>query len=99
MRKPSKIFKKAGTVFDLAGHLHGWQGGKNLTVYKNDEVVHVFHSNKSTTTPFLYEIRHLETPFRVAAGDRLSIEATYSNPHTTATRGVMGIVGFYYTEE
>ncbi len=95
----SRVFEKPATIVHMAGHLHGWQGGKKLLLRKNEEVVHVFQSTISTTSPFLYEVRHSSSPLHLNAGDRLSISAIYDNPHSTSTRGAMGIVGFYYTED
>ena len=94
----TKVFEKPATIVHLAGHLHGWQGGKQLIVYKNHEVMHTFNIIPSTTTPFIFETRHATTPFHVNAGDSLSISAVYENDHAVPARGVMGIAGFYYVE-
>lgn len=98
-RAASIHFALSGTLFDLAGHLHGWQGGKELIVKKNREVLHVFKTELSTTTPYIYETRHITEPIHIDAGDTISISAKYDNPHVVATRGVMGISGFYFAQD
>jgi hypothetical protein len=92
-------FSRGATLFDLSGHLHGWQLGKKLIVRKNGVVMHQFDTRPSSSTPYIYETRHVEEPFHVAAGDTLSVSAIYDNPHSVPTRGAMGIAGFYYHED
>lgn len=92
-------FKKAGTVLDLTGHLHPWQGGQNVTVYRNDEAIHVFKSGLSEAVPYWYVLPVSKELYHVNAGDRIWISAEYDNPYKVHVRGAMGMAGFYYTED
>ena len=95
----TKVFSKPATIVHLAGHLHGWQGAKQLVIYKNGQAMHTFDIIPSTTSPFIYETRHTAAPYHMNAGDKLSISALYENDHAVSARGVMGIVGFYYVDD
>ena len=74
-------------------------GGKRVSIYKNNELIDVYTSELSTTTPLLYETRHAPVSFHVDAGDRVHISSTYDNPENTPMHSAMGMVGLYYTEE
>ena len=90
-------FPRDATIVHLAGHLHGWQEGKELYINKDGTRMHTFISRPSSTAPYLYEIRYTSDRFTVKAGERLNIGAIYENPYPNDARGAMGIVGFYAT--
>ena len=94
----SMTFKKPATIMNVTGHLHPWQGGKDVVLHKNDDVAHVFRSTLSSI-PYLYFTPYSTSTFRVNAGDTLWISSTYDNPYATPIRGAMGMAGFYYSED
>ncbi len=93
----SYIFDRPATIYYLGGHLHGWQGGKELIVMKNDKEMYRFTTRVSSTTPYLYETIHFATSTPVNAGDRITLSAIYDNPSRVPLRGAMGGIGMYFS--
>jgi hypothetical protein len=76
-------------------HLHGWEGGRQLTVRKNEAVIETFTSNVSVEDPHRFDTPHTETDVVLEVGDTLSIAALYDNPTQNPLRGAMGHLGVY----
>lgn len=93
------IFTHPATILYLGAHLHGWEGGRELRVYKNGELLTTFATHKSETDPYLYETPHYQTDLHMEAGDTLSIEAVYDNPYDVPLTGAMGMLGIFYAED
>ena len=92
-------FTQPGVVTHMGAHLHGWQGGKELVVFKNNEVFHVFTTSTSTEDPLRYDTPHTRTQVLVEPGDSFSLSALYSNQYSVPVRGVMGMFGFYLADD
>lgn len=91
-------FTKPGVITHMGAHVHGWQGGKELVVLKNNKVFQIFTTGTSEN-PFRYDTPHTQTLVRVEPGDSFSLRARYSNPHSVPVRGVMGMFGFYIADD
>ncbi len=91
-------FEKPTRILYMGGHLHGWQGGVSVSVKKNGALIQTYETHPSKTVPYRYDTPHGLTSIDLAAGDSLSIESVTKNPHDYAVRGLMAIVGFYYTK-
>jgi hypothetical protein len=87
------------TVKYWGAHLHGWEGGKNLLVKKNGELVHNFATVPSTINPIEYNTPQGPADLRLEPGDVLSLEAIYDNPTDKPVIGAMGILYLFVSEE
>lgn len=97
---PSRFtFATSSVIVYTGGHLHGWEGGKALHVYKNGEDFLDFTTYPSPNYPFRYDSQYRPTFIKIAAGDTLSLSAVYDNPNDVAIRGAMGMLEMYYYEE
>lgn len=95
----SLTFSEAGSIIFMAGHIHGWEGGKYVDVYKNGEHLSRFETKKAENDPYRFD-----TPFEYSAipiekGDTLAITATYTNPHNMPVSGAMGMLGIFFAPE
>lgn len=95
----SFVFPASSSVVYMGGHLHGWQGGKEVSVEKNGVPFHHFFTHPSPNVPYRFDTIHFATSTHFDAGDRISISAYYSNPHEEKSSGAMGMLGFYYAAE
>lgn len=91
--------KKPSRILYWGGHLHGWEGGKSLTVRKNDEVVESFETRKDPDVAYRYNTPHGNRDVLLQAGDEISIEAVYENTTDSVVRQAMGHLGLYIAEE
>lgn len=92
------VFKKPVTVVYMGGHLHGWEGGKELLVNKNGQLFKTFTTAKSWVNPFQYFSEYHPVSINFEAGDLLTLTALYSNPDNQPMREAMGILDMYYYE-
>lgn len=92
------FFNRSRIVY-WGAHVHGWEGGKDLTVRKNGEVMETFTATLSPGEQYRYDIPHMPADLVLEPGDTISIEATYDNPTDAAVRGAMGQFGMYVAEE
>jgi hypothetical protein len=92
-------FPAAGTIVHMGAHLHGWQGGKELIVYKNGKPFRTFRTAVSKDDPLRYDTEHSQDPVQVAAGDTFTVAAVYENPGAVPVRGAMGMFGVFVTDE
>ena len=95
----SYTFERGATVVYMGAHIHGWEGGKELRVYKNGVLLTTFKTLKDAEDTYRYDTPHYATSLRMQAGDTLSIEAVYDNPYDVPLTGAMGMMGFYYAQE
>lgn len=92
----SKIeIRRSGTVVAMGAHIHAWEGGENLRVYKNGVLVHTFLPEKVSTVPDVWRTMPYYMPVRVEKGDVLTTSATYSNPYDLPITGAMGMAAFF----
>jgi len=89
-------FSKAGQIVYMGGHLHGWEGGQYLDVYLNGNHLKRYTSQKATDDPYRYDTEHGPTDIEIAAGDILTITATYTNDNPVPITGAMGILAAYF---
>jgi hypothetical protein len=92
-------FTKPTTIVYMGGHVHGWQGGKAVILKKNGTQFARLSSAPSVTVPYQYDTEHYATSTTFKAGDTISIDALYDNPHAVESRGAMGMLGMYYSQE
>lgn len=92
-------FTKPARIVHWGAHIHGWEGGRNVTLYKNGEPIQVFSAEQSLDEPYRYDVPHMDTDLIVESGDVLSIESTYDNPVNAVLRGAMGQMGMYVADE
>lgn len=85
-----------GTILYSGAHLHGWEGGRELNMYRNSELLETFKTKPSERTPYIWSTEHGFTDIPLQRNDVLEIEAVYSNPHPEPIRGAMGIYGFFF---
>ena len=98
-KNASITFASSGTIVHMGGHLHGWQGGKDLIVEKNGTLFRTFSTTASPDDHFRFDTTFTQVPVHVSAGDTLSLRAVYDNSFNTPIRGVMGMLGFYIADE
>lgn len=89
-------FTAPSTLVYVGAHMHGWQGGKEVIVRKNGEPLLDFKTMTSST--YRYDTPYYPTELNFEAGDTLTLEAVYDNPHDVPTRGAMGALGIYFYE-
>jgi hypothetical protein len=94
----AKRFETGATLVDLTGHLHAHQGGRELIVHRNEDILHIFRPATSTD-PYVAPLYRATSTFHVNAGDTVWLSAVYDNPTEFTTRGAMGAVGFYYVAD
>ncbi len=80
-------------------HLHGWEGGKSLTVKKNGEVIEVFETKRSADDAYRFDTPHGVRNIELKPGDVISTEALYENMTSDPLRGAMGHLGLYMAEQ
>ena len=91
-------FKESGEIIYAYGHLHGWDGGKKIEIFKNDEMVDTLKTFRfdSEDKPWLWETERSDKKIWVEKGDVISIAATYSNPYSAPIRGAMADYFFFF---
>lgn len=89
------VIKKPGTIVAMGAHIHAWEGGENLVVYKNGEEVTTFTPRITKETPEVWQTDPSYTQVRVETGDVLTIRSTYSNPYDVPITGAMGMAAFF----
>ena len=99
LRPDRIVFNTPVTIKYWFGHLHGWQGGKELIVKKNGELLRVFRTQRSEVESYQFDTPHGATNIHLAAGDTLSLEALYDNPTKELTIGAMGVLYLLVAEE
>ena len=92
------FFKKPVSVVYMGGHLHGWEGGKQLLVRKNGQLLKTFTPTRSWTSPFEYFSEYHPVSVDFESGDVLTLTALYGNPDDMPMREAMGILDLYYYE-
>lgn len=92
----SKIeIRRSGTIVAMGAHIHAWEGGESLRVYKNGVLVHTFLPEKVSTVPDVWRTVPYYMPVRVEKDDVLTTSATYSNPYDLPITGAMGMAAFF----
>lgn len=94
------IFKTAGRIISIGGHLHPWEGGKQVEVFHNKERIATFTSQKTGQNMWDWYtpgITNLSLP--VFPGDEITLSAVYENMGDEPLTGAMGVIGFYVAEE
>ena len=95
----SYTFDRPATILYLGAHLHGWEGGRELLVYKNDGLLETFPTRRALDDPYRFDTPHYQTNIHMEAGDTLSIGAVYDNSYDVPIVGAMGMLGVFYTEK
>lgn len=83
------------TIVYWGGHIHGWEGGQDLRLFQNDELLHSFTPFQASDDEYQYNTPHEQTNVTLTPGDELSIEAEYDNPADEPILGAMGQVGLW----
>ena len=83
------------TIVYWGAHLHGWEGGRSVTVRKNGEEVQVFNTERSRDDQYRFDTPHGPAQVSLQAGDSISIESLYDNWAEAPLRGAMGHLAFY----
>lgn len=89
------VVKRSGTIVAMGAHIHAWEGGESLTVYKNGEWVTTFIPHKTNEDPVVWQTDPYYEKVRVETGDTLTISSTYSNPYDVPVTGAMGMAAFF----
>ena len=92
------VFKEPATVVYIGGHLHGWEGGRQILVRKNGQLFKTFTTIRSWANPFEYFSEYHPVSVDFEAGDLLTLTALYDNPDDMPMREAMGILDLYYYE-
>lgn len=91
-----------GTIIDGYAHIHGWDGGRSVSLYLNDKEIITWktHAETSTDSPFeSWRTPQLPLQFDVKQGDTLSVSSEYTNSSNEAVRNAMGAARvFFYPE-
>lgn len=82
----------------FGAHVHGWEGGESLTVFKNKETIEVLQTEHSPDNTYRFNTPHGPRDLTLEPGDVLSIEARYTNPTESPLRGAMGHLGLYLAQ-
>jgi hypothetical protein len=91
--------KATSTIVYWGAHLHGWEGGRDVVVYKNGTPVRTFSTIRATDDPYQFNTPHEASSLTLSPGDVLSLSATYVNDADQPIRDAMGHLGFYASEE
>ena len=89
-------FESDGEIIFAGSHLHGWEGGKQINLYINDELYKEYRTNLVEGEKYTWESEQGLVSIPINKGDRVSIEAIYSNPHEQPVIGAMGMYGFFF---
>ena len=89
-------FESAGEIIPAGAHLHGWEGGKQVNLYINDELYKEHTTNLVEGKKYTWESEKGPASIPINKGDVISIEAIYSNPHEQPVIGAMGMYGFFF---
>jgi hypothetical protein len=96
---PAQIrFDATSTIVYLSSHIHAWQHGKKVLVFKNGKPYIELVPQKSKKDPYLYVMPRYATSTEVFPGDTFSIEAIYDNPDDVPLRGAMAFFNIYVTK-
>lgn len=94
------VFPNNGWIVHMGAHLHAWEGGESIQVFRNNELLRTYTSfleNRSVPWSWRTNVGPFFT--RVQRGDVISIEATYDNLSDVPRTGAMGMLGFYYIQD
>ena len=91
-------FEQSGEIIYSYGHLHGWDGGKKIEIFKNDGLVDTLETSRfgKEDEPWLWKTDRSDKKIRIEEGDVISITATYSNPFPSPVRGAMADYFFFF---
>lgn len=92
---PRMVFQKSATIVAMGAHLHAWEGGEKLEVFKNGKSITSFHPLRVQEKPALWHTLPFLDPVHVKAGDEITIEATYSNKYAIPETGAMGMTALF----
>ncbi|MEK7560847.1 MAG: hypothetical protein AAB539_02725 [Patescibacteria group bacterium] len=93
-------FMSSGMLFGVGGHIHAWEGGESVGVFLNGDILASLVSRQTADNLWSWETPHIKLFRRVAKGDVLSIDATYSNPQAAPlVDSAMGQIGFYFAPD
>lgn len=95
----SMTISRDASIVYVGAHLHGWQGGTWLSLKKNGKEIERFRTELSDSVPYRYDTPHHAAHIPLVAGDILSIEAAYDNPHDVPVHGAMGMAIVWIAEE
>ena len=88
-----------GEIIYSGAHMHGWEGGRSIRVFKNNELFDEYNTQKSTTNEYVWETKHGPRSDKIMSGDVLEIEAEYQNLTNETLTGAMGMYGFFFAPE
>lgn len=89
-------FPTDATVLGMGAHMHGWDGGREVTLYQNGSPIANYEAHASALSPWTWQSDGDEVVREVRAGDTFSLTALYDNNEPVPLRGAMGELGFYY---
>lgn len=94
-------FTKPGTIVFMEGHVHAWEGGKELKVLLNNKPIHSFIPvQKPGAKPWEW-VMPFKNPANISikAGDTIEIQSEYDNPLPIPIKGAMGMMSFYFNPD
>lgn len=96
VKDPSRLIIPADGYIRIGAHLHPLDGGREVRVYRNGEVLFVSHPEKYGDKE--WEWRTLPSPraYNVSKGDVLTLETVYENPHVYPIRDAMAHLGVVF---
>lgn len=92
----------SGTIIDGYAHMHGWDGGRSVSLYLNDKEIITWetHAEAPTDSPFeSWRTPRLPLQFNVKRGDVLSVTSEYTNLKNEPTRNAMGAARLFFYPE
>lgn len=90
-------FSSSGKIIYGGAHIHASEGGKNVKVYINDQLVKEYISEKKDE--YIWDTERSPLDWEIEKGDILYITSEYSNPYDIPINGAMGMFGFLFVDE
>ncbi|MEX2007999.1 MAG: hypothetical protein WD850_00670 [Candidatus Spechtbacterales bacterium] len=97
MNSAKVVFPADGTIIGMGAHLHAWEGGEQVDVSVNGNLLETLASEKMSDAPWSWKTAYrYPATIPVRKGDVLSLTATYSNPGPLSIEGAMGMLSVFF---
>lgn len=93
---------RAGTIISGYGHIHGWDGGKSVSLFVNGSLTHTWeteHLSKVGRDGREWQTPYVPLKIPVKAGDVLTVSSIYTNPSEHEVHNAMGAARLFFAEE
>lgn len=98
--RPFHRFTSDGWIVKIGAHTHASEGGRRVDAYLNGTRVRTLVAKLlDPDVPWAYQTEVKTALIHVAAGDILSVSATYENPYDAPIEGAMGMIGIYHVAD